>query len=169
MEQSPGVTAVYPGTFDILTHGHLDIIRRAAGLFDRLMVAVAGNMSKEPLFTVEERIEMLRESVSDLPSVEVCQYDGLTIDFAKHQGASVIVRGLRAVSDFEYELMMSLMNKQLAPGIETIFLVASSDQIFISSSLVKEVCRLKGDITAFVPSPVAERLMEKLGLSGEGD
>jgi pantetheine-phosphate adenylyltransferase len=160
--ESAGVIALYPGTFDILTHGHLDIIRRAASLFDRLIVCVAQNEAKNPLFTTEERIQMLRETVSELPNVEISAFDGLTVTFAQSVGASVIVRGLRAVSDFEYELMMSLMNKQLAPGIETVFLTASSDQIFLSSSVVREVGRLGGDIDTFVPRPVAEVLRRKL-------
>lgn len=155
------VIALYPGTFDLLTHGHLDVIRRAAVMFGRLIVAVARNDKKAPFFTPDERVEMLREAVQDLPTVDVTSFEGLTVDFARELGASVIVRGLRAVSDFEFELQMALMNKQLHPNVETIFLIASSDQIFISSSIVKEVSRLGGDIEAFVPRQVAERLRAK--------
>jgi pantetheine-phosphate adenylyltransferase len=158
----PQVVALYPGTFDILTHGHLDIIRRAASLFGHLIVAVAENESKTPMFTTEERVEMLRQTVSDLPNVEISAFECLTVEFAQRVGARVIVRGLRAVSDFEYELMLALMNKQLAPGIETLFLASSSDQIFLSSSLVREVGRHGGDIEAFVPMPVADLLRHKL-------
>jgi pantetheine-phosphate adenylyltransferase len=157
-----GTTALYPGTFDILTHGHVDIIRRAAGLFARLIVAVAENESKTPLFTPDERMQMLRESIGDLSNVEITQLQGLTVEFAQRAGARVIVRGLRAVSDFEYELMMALMNGQLAPEIETVFLPAASGQIFLSSSLVREVGTLGGDIDTFVPEPVAKLLREKL-------
>ncbi|NUP91115.1 MAG: pantetheine-phosphate adenylyltransferase [Candidatus Sumerlaeia bacterium] len=160
--EGAAVTALYPGTFDILTHGHLDIIRRAATLFDRLIVCVAQNEAKQPLFSPDERVQMLRDTVSELPNVEIMAFEGLTTAFAQSVGASVIVRGLRAVSDFEYELMMALMNRQLAPGIETVFLTASSDQIFLSSTLVREVGRLGGDIESFVPRPVAEVLRRKL-------
>ncbi|MBN1475384.1 pantetheine-phosphate adenylyltransferase [Candidatus Sumerlaeota bacterium] len=156
------VTALYPGTFDVLTHGHLDIIRRAAGLFGQLIVGVADDGQKSPLFSVEERVELLRESVIDLPDIVVKPFSGLTVEFAQSIGAKVLVRGLRAGSDFEYELMMALMNRQLAPGVETVFLAAAHDQIFVSSSLVREVGRLGGDIESFVPRPVAQRLLQKL-------
>lgn len=157
-----GVTALYPGTFDVLTHGHLDIIRRAAGMFDCVIVAVAQNEAKSPLFTPEERMKVLRETIGELPNVEFALLEGLTVHFARRMGASVIVRGLRAVSDFEYELMMALMNKELVPSVETIFLPSSSEQVFLSSSLVREVGSHGGDIEAFVPRPVAELLRQKL-------
>ncbi len=158
----PDLTALYPGTFDILTHGHVDIIRRAAKLCTRLIVAVAENEAKHPLCTPEERAQMLRATVSDLPGVEIAQFHGLTVEFAREVGATVIVRGLRAVSDFEYELMMALTNRQLAPDIETVFLASASEHIFLSSSIAREVGRHGGAIESFVPAPVAQMLSEKL-------
>lgn len=157
--------AVYPGSFDPVTNGHLDIIRRSADLFDRVIVAVLENEGKEPLFPVSERVEILGQCVSDLPSVEVRSFSGLLVNFLDSVDARVVVRGIRAVSDYEYELQMALMNRELAPGTETIFMLPAVEYTYVSSRLVKEVCRLGGDISRLVPSFVHERLLEKLGTS----
>ncbi|MDQ6711214.1 MAG: pantetheine-phosphate adenylyltransferase [Candidatus Dormibacteraeota bacterium] len=159
-------TAIYPGTFDPLTHGHLDIINRAAGIFDRVVIAVSENPSKQPLFTAEERIAMIRPSIAEMPSVEVGSYDGLTIDFARHVGARVIVRGLRAVSDFESEFQMAMMNRRLEPDVTTVFIPTSLRHLFLSSSLIKELTAFGGDITEFVPASVVEPLKQRLGSKG---
>ena len=149
--------AVYPGSFDPPTNGHLDIIRRASELCDRLIVGLGANSAKNALFTLKDRIEMLNEL--QLPSnVEVLSFDGLLVDFAKKHGATTIIRGLRALSDFENEFQMALANRSLAPGIETVFLVTSSEHMFVSSSIVKEVAGLGGDVSHMVPGPVARRL-----------
>ncbi|MCH8274282.1 MAG: pantetheine-phosphate adenylyltransferase [Armatimonadetes bacterium] len=150
--------AVYPGSFDPPTHGHMDLIRRAARLFDRLIIAVGRNPGKDTLFEAGDRVEMLREITEDLANVEVEVFDGLLMDFAKGKGASAVVRGLRAVSDFDSEFQMALMNRTLAPEIETVFLMASAEHMFVSSSIVKEVAELGGDIRELVPEPVARRL-----------
>lgn len=154
--------ALYPASFDALTNGHLDIIRRAAALFDKVIVAVARNMEKQPLFSVAERLQMLRELTADIPNVEIADYDGLTIEFAKKIGAQFIIRGLRFVSDFEYELQLALMNLELDGNIETIFMVPSVKYSFLSSRIVKEVASLGGDVSEFVPPLVEKRLREKL-------
>jgi len=146
--------ALYPGTFDSPTLGHVDLIRRAHLLFDRLIVAVAHNERKRPLFTVEERLDMLRQITADLPNVECVELKGLTVKFAQSIGAQFIIRGFRAVSDFEYELQMALLNREIAPDVETLFLAPATEFIFLSSSLVKEVWRNGGDISTLVPRVV---------------
>lgn len=155
--------AVYPGSFDPLTNGHLDIIRRAAKIFDRLFVVVFDNPSKNCLFSVEERVAMIRESVADIPNVTVDSSTGLLVDYAKKCGACAIVKGLRAVSDFDYEFKMALMNKKLAPELETLFMMTSLKYLYLSSSLVKEVASYGGCIKDLVPPAVEERLFQKIG------
>lgn len=153
--------ALYAGSFDPLTNGHLDILSRARRLADRVVLAILENDEKTPLFTVEERIEMIREILRDDPAVPVRSFSGLLVDFARQSGATLIVRGLRAVSDYEYELQMALMNRRLAPGIETVFLMAKEEYSYVSSRLVKEVARLRGDVSGLVPGPVLKRLAAK--------
>lgn len=156
--------ALYPGTFDPLTNGHLDIIGRAVKLYDKLVLGVALNSSKGPLFTFEERVEMARElanSVAGDTEIEVLPFEGLLMHFAEEVGANSIIRGLRAVSDFEYEFQMVGMNQRLNPDIETVFLMADPRHQAVASRLVKEIARLGGDVTPFVPSLVKERLLEK--------
>jgi pantetheine-phosphate adenylyltransferase len=157
-----GVTALCPGTFDPVTRGHLDIIERASRQFETVVAAVLENPSKEPLFGLEERVAMLKEAVSQLKGVEVDSFNGLLVDFARRRGASVIVKGLRAVSDFDYELQMAQMNHRLS-GVETLFVATSPEWSFLSSSLLKEVARFGGDVEPFVPRFVMDRLLEKLG------
>ena len=153
--------AVYPGTFDPVTNGHLDIIRRSREIFDRVIVGVAHNIRKSPLFTVEERVEMLREVTKDIEGVDVDHFDGLMINYANSQNAEVIVRGLRAVSDFEYELQMALMNRKLAENIKTVFMMPSVEYSFLSSSIVKEIVRLGRSANCFVPEFVEQQLRRK--------
>jgi pantetheine-phosphate adenylyltransferase len=155
--------AVYPGSFDPLTRGHEDLIRRSLTLADRLIVAVALNVGKQPLFTVEERLEMLQAAAGDDPRVSFQSFDGLLADFAKKVGATIIVRGLRAVSDFEYEFQMALMNRQLHPSVETVFLVPAVDLTHLSSSLVREVARFGGDVRPMVHPVVATALARRFG------
>jgi pantetheine-phosphate adenylyltransferase len=163
-----GVTrAIYPGSFDPVTLGHIDIIHRARHLFDSLIVAVAQNEAKRPLFTADERISMIEESLNDMTNITIRKLDGLLVDFARQEDAFVVIRGLRAVSDFEFEFQMALMNRSLQPRLETIFLTPKEEYTFLSSRIVKEVSRLGGDVTAFVPASVAHRLREKF-LRGEG-
>ena len=161
-------TGVYPGTFDPVTNGHVDIIRRAAHVVDHLVVAVATNDGKTPLFTLEERVAMLEAEIATLDvepgTIEVASFDTLLVDFVRKKGASIIVRGLRAVSDFEYEFQMTGMNARLAPDIETVFLMASDRHQFISSRFVKEIGRLGGDIQSFVPAGVLAALKGRLGV-----
>jgi pantetheine-phosphate adenylyltransferase len=154
--QSNPVVAIYPGSFDPITNGHLDLIERASRLVGRLIVAVLHNDVKQALFTPSERVDMLREVVGGIRNVEVDCFDGLLVHYAARRGARVIVRGIRAISDYEYELQMALMNRRLGDQIETVFLMASEENSFVSSRLVKEVVRMGGDITGFVPplSPV---------------
>ena len=152
---------LYPGTFDAPTNGHLNIIQRASRLFDKLYVAVANNTSKTPLLTVEERVELLRRISAQFPNVVATSFEGLTVEYARTIGARAIVRGLRAVSDFEYELQMALMNRQLAPEIDTVYLAPSLENTFLSSSTVREVLKLGGDIWQFVPPEVEAFLREK--------
>ena len=162
MERTPQpVFAIYPGSFDPLTNGHLDVISRGARLFDKLTVSVLRNASKQPLFSVEERVATLREVLRHLPNVEVDCFEGLLVGYAAQKSATVIIRGIRAVSDYEYELQMALMNRRLAPSIETVFLMAGEAFSFISSRLVKEVYQLGGDIGALVPPAVELRLRQK--------
>lgn len=157
-----GVTrAIYPGSFDPLTLGHIDIIHRARHLFDSLIVAVAQNEAKQPLFATDERIAMIEESLRDATNITVKKLDGLLVDFARSEDAFVVIRGLRAVSDFEFEFQMALMNRSLQPRMETIFLTPKEEYTFLSSRIVKEVGRLGGDVTSFVPASVALRLKEK--------
>lgn len=153
--------AVYPGSFDPVTNGHLDVIERAAELFQEVVVAVAVNSSKAPLFTNEERVEMLGEVCAHLDNVRAAEFSGLLVEFAAEQGASVVVKGLRAVSDFEYELQQALMNRSLKGGIETVFFMTSPENLFLSSSMVKEIARLGGDVSPFVPAQVRARLEAK--------
>jgi pantetheine-phosphate adenylyltransferase len=157
----PERVAVYPGSFDPITNGHVDIIERGARLFDRIIVAVLVNPDKQPLFSVEERVETAREVFRDDPTVEVDAFQGLLIDFARRHQASVIVRGLRAVSDFEYEFQMALMNRRLAPDIETVFMMPAEAYTYISSRLVREVFTLGGTVQGLVPDPVEARLRRK--------
>ena len=151
--------AVYPGSFDPITKGHEDLIHRSLEFVDTLIVAVAVNVAKQPLFALEERVALIKQTVSD--KVDVQAFDGLLADFAKKVGASVIVRGLRAVSDFEYEFQMALMNRNLAPGVETVFLVPAFDLTYLSSSLVREVARFGGDVSALVHPKVQQALKRK--------
>ena len=155
-------TAVYPGSFDPLTNGHLDIIRRGARLFDRFVVAILENEGKSPLFTVNERKELIARCTSGIPSVEVHSFSGLLIDFMRRMNANVVVRGIRAVSDYEYELQMALMNRDLSPNVETIFMLPAVEYTYVSSRLVKEVFRLGGDVARLVPPPVLESLKARL-------
>jgi pantetheine-phosphate adenylyltransferase len=154
--------AVYPGSFDPVTRGHEDLIRRSLAFVDRVVVGVAVNVAKQPLFTLEERVGLLRETVR-LPGVEVESFDGLLVEFARRVGASVIVRGLRAVSDFEYEFQMALMNRTLDPKLETVFLVPAFDLTYLSSSLVREVARFGGDVSPLVQPVVQQALRNKFG------
>lgn len=153
--------AIYPGSFDPVTHGHLDLITRSLGLFDEVIVGVADNEAKNPLFTTDERVDLIRRSVGDHPGLSVEPLDGLLVDFCRRRGAFVVIRGLRAVSDFEFEFQMALTNRRLEPKIETVFLTPREDCIFLSSRVVKEVARLGGDVTPFVPAPSLESLREK--------
>ena len=155
------VTAVYPGSFDPVTYGHLDVIQRAAARFDRLIVACLRNATKAPLFDLDERVELLGKVTADLGNVEVAVFEGLLVDFCKDRGVRLIVKGLRAVSDFEYELQMAQMNSRLG-DVETLFLSTSPVYSFLSSSLVKEVARFGGDVADFVPPVVAEHLERRL-------
>jgi pantetheine-phosphate adenylyltransferase len=153
--------AIYPGSFDPPTRGHEDLIRRSLALADRVIVAVATNASKQPLFSVEERIELLRTAVGGDPRITFDTFPGLLAEYAKRMGATMVVRGLRAVSDFEYEFQMALMNRQLHPALETVFLVPAVDLTYLSSSLVREVARLGGDVSALVHPAVAAALARK--------
>jgi pantetheine-phosphate adenylyltransferase len=157
--------AVYPGSFDPLTNGHLDIIRRATRLFDRVLVAVLENEGKSPLFSVGERMELIAECTRDIPGVEVHSFSGLLVDFMQRINANVVVRGIRAVSDYEYELQMALMNRDLNPGVETIFMLPAVEYTYVSSRLVKEVFRLGGDVARLVPPQVLESLKARLGVN----
>ncbi len=155
-------TAIYPGSFDPLTNGHLDVIQRATKLFDRVIVAVAKSESKNPLFTLEERVEMVEGAIGHLPQVEADSFDGLLVKYVEDRGAQAVVRGLRAVSDFEFEFQLALMNRKLNERIETIFMMPKDTYTFLSSRIVKEIARLGGDVSAFVPAHVQAALALKL-------
>lgn len=157
------VIALYPGTFDPITNGHTDLVRRALRLFDEVVLAVAANPKKQPLFSLDERVDLARVALSDVERVRVMGFDTLLIDLVRAQGAQVILRGLRAVSDFEFEFQLAGMNRRLAPEIETVFMAPSEQEMFISASLVKEVASLGGDISAFVHPRVAAALRKKFG------
>ena len=157
--------AVYPGSFDPITLGHLDIIERTAQIMDRVVVGVLINRKKTPLFSVEERVNMLKSVTAHLPNVEVKAFDGLTIDFARENGAKAIVRGLRAITDFEYELQLAQTNRVMAPEIDTLFLTTGLKYSYLSSSMVKEIAAYGGDISAFLAPEVARRVEEKMKLS----
>lgn len=153
--------AVYPGSFDPVTNGHLDIIERACRLFDRVVVAVSTQVDKRPLFSLEERLAMLREVTANMPQVAVESFGGLLVQYASRRGARVVIRGIRAVSDFDYEFQMSLMNRRLCEDVETVFLVPAEAYTYLSSSLVKEVAALGGSVAGLVPAAVERRLLEK--------
>ena len=160
------VTAIYPGTFDPITNGHLDIIERGVRLFDRIIVALLKNADKEPLLPLDERIEIVRSVVARFANVTVESFDGLLVDYARERGAQAIVRGLRALSDFEYEFQMALMNRRLEAGVETVFMMPSEAYSYVSSRLVKEVAHLGGDITGLVPPEVVRRLKTRYAAGG---
>jgi pantetheine-phosphate adenylyltransferase len=155
-------TAIYPGSFDPLTNGHLDVIQRATKLFDKIIVAVAKSESKQPLFDFEERVEMVATAVQHLANVEADSFDGLLVEYVDVRGAQAVVRGLRAVSDFEFEFQLALMNRKLNERVETIFMMPKDTYTFLSSRIVKEIARLGGDVSAFVPAHVQAALKEKL-------
>ena len=159
------VTALYPGTFDPPTNGHVDLIQRGARLFDHLTVAILSNPEKNPLFTVEERVEMLKEVTGSLANVSIATFEGLMVEFARRQGASAVLRGIRAISDYEYEFQMALMNRRLAPEIETVFLQPAGRYSFVSSRMLKEVFSFGGDVTGLVPPNVLKRLRGRISKS----
>jgi pantetheine-phosphate adenylyltransferase len=161
-EKPPHVIAIYPGSFDPITNGHLDLIQRGSRMFDRLIVSILRNDAKLPLFSVEERMEMLREVLHVYPNVEIDSFDGLLVDYASARQATVLLRGIRAISDYEYELQMALMNRRLRPDIETVFMMANEAYSFISSRLVKQVFSLGGNIAGLVPASVEARLNNRL-------
>jgi pantetheine-phosphate adenylyltransferase len=157
------VSAMYPGTFDPITLGHEDLVRRATRLFDKVVVAIAANPSKEPMFSLDERVELAQAVLADLDGVEVMGYSGLTVDFARDHGLQAIVRGLRAISDFEYEFQLANMNRHLTDEVESVFLTPAESYTYISSSLVREICGMGGDISEFVSPKVKQALMERCG------
>ena len=154
--------AVYPGSFDPVTNGHLDVVERALKLFDEVIVAVAHNDEKQPLFSLDERLELLRQTVGKLDNVRIAHFDGLLVEFAKNNDARAVVRGLRAVSDFEFEFQMALMNRKLESAVETIFLMPKEEYSYLSSRIIKEIARLGGDVSQFVPAVVAQALGKKV-------
>ncbi len=153
--------AVYPGTFDPITNGHIDIIERGSAIFDEVIVAILRNPEKEPLFSIEERVTMISNTVLVFPNIQVDTFDGLLVDYAQKVGAQVIVRGLRAISDFEYELQMAMMNRRMKSTIETIFMMPNETYSYLSSKLVREIARLGGTLTGLVPAEVEEKLTKK--------
>src|ERR1700720_710807 len=154
-------SAIYPGSFDPVTNGHLDVVERARKLFDEVIVAVAHNDEKEPLFSLQERLDLLQQTVGRIENIRIAQFEGLLIEFALAQKASAVIRGLRAVSDFEFEFQMALMNRKLEGSVETMFLMPKEEYTYLSSRLVKEIARLGGDVSQFVPSIVAKALAKK--------
>ena len=158
------VTAIYPGTFDPLTNGHLDLIERGSKIFDQLIVAVLVNAEKDPVFTLEERLEMLRQFTAKYDNVRIDTFGGLLVDYAKQVNAKALLRGIRAISDYEYELQMALMNRRLHPEIETTFMMTGAEYSYLSSSIVKEIARLGGNVEGLVPDIVRQRLQDKVSL-----
>jgi len=156
------VTAICPGSFDPVTFGHLDIVTRASKMFERLIVVVASNSSKKSSFTPEERVVMIKKCITDLTNVEVVHYDGLLADYAAQIGATAIVKGLRAMSDFEYEFQMALTNKKLNPNVETLFLTTSAENMYLSSSMVKQIASMGGDISSFVPEVIKQDIINRI-------
>jgi pantetheine-phosphate adenylyltransferase len=156
------ILAIYPGSFDPVTNGHLDLIERAAKIFDRLIVAVLRNVDKAPMFTLEERVEMLREATRPWANVEVDVFAGLLVDYAQKHNASIILRGIRAISDYEYELQMAMMNRKLGPNLETVFMIPAEAYSYLSSRLVREIARLGGPVEGLVPPAVEQRLRAKV-------
>ena len=163
--QSQGPRAIYPGSFDPITNGHLDILDRSLHLFSEVVVVVAGTGKKSPLFTPEERVELIREVVKDRPNVRVDRWSGLIMDYARDNGFQAVIRGLRAASDFEYEFMMASMNKQIHAGVETVFMMTAQNLFFVSSSMIKELFHYGGDISPYVHPVVVERLAQKIPLN----
>ena len=159
--------AVYPGSFDPVTYGHLDIIKRSAEMVDELVVGVLNNKAKTPLFSVEERVKMLKEVTKDLDNIRIVPFDGLLVEFASRMNAGLVIRGLRAITDFEYELQMSQTNQKLDPNIETMFLTTSIEYSYLSSTTVREIAAFGGDLTQFVPEAVALELEKKMNTKGE--
>jgi pantetheine-phosphate adenylyltransferase len=153
--------AIYPGTFDPVTNGHLDLVARASSLFDRVIVAIAVNSGKQPLFNIDERVALMQKVVAQYPGVEVIGFDNLLVECADEQGANVILRGLRAVSDFEYEFQLAGMNRHLSPNLETLFMTPAEQYAFISSTMIREIARLGGDVSAFVPGIICNELSKK--------
>jgi len=154
--------AIYPGSFDPVTNGHMDIIERAAKVFDEVVVAVAVNLEKEPMFSTEERVDLLEKACRHLANVRVDYFRGLTVNYARKQGSTIVIKGLRAVSDFEFELQQALMNKRLDGSVETMFMMTSAEHLFLSSSMVKQLAEFGASITGLVPPVVEERLLEKI-------
>ena len=158
-------TVIYPGSFDPLTNGHLDIVQRAAKLFDTVIVAVAYNEGKKPLFTLQERVALVQESIGSMPNVKVDSFNGLLVDYVESRGGQAVIRGLRAISDFEFEFQLALMNRKLNERVETIFMMPKETYTFLSSRIIKEIARLRGDVRSFVPAHVEAALKTKLGKS----
>ena len=155
--------AIYPGSFDPITNGHLDVIERARKLFDEVVVAVAHNDEKQPLFSLNDRLDLLRETAGKIDNVRIAEFEGLLVEFARNEKAGVVIRGLRAISDFEFEFQMALMNRKLDSAVETIFLMPKEEYTYLSSRIVKEIARLGGDVSGFVPAYVAKALSRKFG------
>ena len=154
--------AVYPGSFDPITCGHLDIIKRSCKLFDKVIVAVLNNSQKSPMFEVSERVELIKKCTKNLPNCEVRSFSGLLVDFVKESGADTVIRGLRAISDFEYEFQMALLNKKLAPTVETVFMVTNLNCLYISSSVVKEICHFGGNAEGLIPNEIIKDIKDKI-------